>query len=112
MTAFEEGLGALPPDLPVQALVIRGPARRVMVAVVNREVDVLVVGAGRHGPLHRAWYSSIPHHALAHSTCTVITVPPSPLAAEAGRIRSGRRWRRALRDGANGLEDQHHAPAP
>lgn len=100
LTAFDEGLGALPADLPTRPLVIRGPAKLVMVAVADRDNDLLVVGAGRHGPLHRAWYGSVPHHALTHARCAVITVPPSRLAAEAGRRWSGPRLRRAPRDAA------------
>jgi nucleotide-binding universal stress UspA family protein len=112
LTAFDEGLGALPPDLPVRPLVIRGPARRVMVAVADRDNDVLVVGATRRGPLHRAWYGSVPHYALAHAPCTVITVPPSELAQAARRPWSGLRLRRAPRDAAPVLEQQHRALAP
>jgi nucleotide-binding universal stress UspA family protein len=112
LNAFDEGLGALPPDLPTQPLVIRGPAKRVMVAVAERDNDLLVVGAGHRGFLHRAWYGSVPRYVLAHAPCAVITVPPSQLATEARRSWSGPRLRRAPRDGAAALETRRTGPRP
>jgi nucleotide-binding universal stress UspA family protein len=111
LTAFDEGLGALPPDLSVQPLVIRGPAGRVMVAVADREGDLLVVGTGRRGIVHRTLYGSVPRYALAHAQCAVIAVPPSPLAAQARRMWSGLRLRRAPRDGAAVIEQHHRTHA-
>ena len=112
IAAFDEGLGTLPYNLPTQPRVVRGPARRVMVATADRDNDLLVVGAGQHGPLHRAWYGSVSRYALAHARCAVIAVPPSPLAVEAHRMLSGLRLRRAPRNGAGALTVTRHEPRP
>ena len=89
-TAFEEGLGALPSDLEVTPLVVRGPAGAVLTAVANRPSDLLVVGAGRRGLLRHALHASTTRECLAHAQCAVLAVPPSSLALEADRTRSGR----------------------
>jgi nucleotide-binding universal stress UspA family protein len=102
MTAFDEGLGAAPENLPTLPQVVRGPAGRVLVAVADHDDDLLVVGRSRRGRLHRAWYGSPPQYCLTHAACTVILVPPSELARELTGVRSGlRRWRRVTGGIAN-----------
>jgi nucleotide-binding universal stress UspA family protein len=112
IAAFDEGLGALPYNLPTQPRVIRGPARRVMVATADQDNDLLIIGTGRHGPLHRAWYGSVSRYALAHARCAVIAVPPSPLDVEVHRMLSGLRLRRAPRNGAGALDIPRREPRP
>jgi nucleotide-binding universal stress UspA family protein len=87
LTAFEEGLGGPPEDLPTQPMIVRGPAGQVLVAVCDREGDLLVVGHSHRGHLHRAWYGSAPEYCLKHADCAVIVVPPSRLSRDIERVR-------------------------
>ena len=48
--AFDRGLGGLPADLSIEALVVRGPAGPVLVDCAKDPDDLLVVGTGRRGP--------------------------------------------------------------
>ncbi|WP_320780039.1 universal stress protein, partial [Streptomyces sp. CRN 30] len=70
-----------------------------LVATADREDDLLVVGAGRRGPLRRALRPSVSRHVLAHAVCPVLAVPPSPLlgALEAAHRRDF--WRLPLDTG-------------
>ena len=47
--AFDMGLGGLPEDLSIEALVVRGPAGPVLVECADDPDDLLVVGTGRRG---------------------------------------------------------------
>ncbi len=49
--------------------------------IAEDEQDVLVVGAGRRRRLHRVLRPSVSRYCLAHTTCPVLAVPPSPLDA-------------------------------
>ncbi|MET9877594.1 universal stress protein [Actinacidiphila glaucinigra] len=66
-------------DLHVDGLAISGrSAGETLVRIAQREGDLLVVGAGRRrrrGP----WRSPVARYCLAHASCPVLTVPPSPL---------------------------------
>ena len=95
LSAFDEGLGGPPEELPTQPTIVRGPAGRVLVAVADREGDLLVVGCSRRSWLHRAYYGSPPQYCLKHAGCSVIVVPPSRLAREVEPLpSSARMWRR------------------
>ncbi|MGW5640037.1 universal stress protein [Streptomyces sp. NPDC003832] len=67
--------------LPGQALITRGVPGPALVRIADRDTDVLVIGAGRRGRLRRALGPSVSRHCLAHATCPVLAVPPSPLQA-------------------------------
>lgn len=99
LTAFDEGLGGPPEDVPTRPLVVRGRAGQVLVAAADRADDLLVVGESRRGRLHRAWYGSAPTYCLAHAHCAVIVVPPSRLARELDRTRFRPTWTVAQRPG-------------
>ena len=47
--AFDMGLGGLPEDLTIEALVVRGPAGPVLVECADDPDDLLVIGTGRRG---------------------------------------------------------------
>ena len=79
-TAIELALGTVPDGLPVEPLVLRGDAGRVLVRVADSEDDLLVVGAGRRGALGRMTSCRVSRYCLAHATCPVVAVPPSALA--------------------------------
>ena len=94
LTAFDEGLGGPPEQLPTEPMIVRGPAGRVLVSVADRASDLLVVGCSHRSWLHRAYYGSPPRYCLTHAACTVTVVPPSTLTREVQRLRSSpRRWR-------------------
>jgi nucleotide-binding universal stress UspA family protein len=78
-TAFDEALGGLPADLHVEPVVARGDAGAVLVDEALGESDLLVVGTGRRGRLHRAMHKSTGRYCLAHAHCPVVAVPPSPM---------------------------------
>jgi nucleotide-binding universal stress UspA family protein len=94
LTAFDEGLGAAPQDLQVEPRVVRGRAGRVLVALAERENDLLVLGESHRGRLHRAWYGCAPRYCLAHAHCAVILISPSDLVLELGQERFLPAWRK------------------
>jgi nucleotide-binding universal stress UspA family protein len=83
--AFDEALGGVPGDLPVQARVERGDAGPVLVDVADQTSDLLVIGTGRRHPVSRALRRSVGRYCLAHATCPVLAVPPSALMDEMQR---------------------------
>ena len=108
LNAFDEALGGPPEELPTQPMIVRGSVGRVLVAIADRESDLLVVGCTRRGWLHRACYGSPPRHCLKHAACTVIVVPPTRLAQEVERQRSGPRlWRRPAGGDASQISGRH-----
>lgn len=89
LRAFDEGLGGLPARQRAQPMIVRGPAGRVLVALADEADDLLVVGAGRRGALHRAWSGSVSRYCLRHASCPVATAAPSrPVEQFAGRFRT------------------------
>jgi nucleotide-binding universal stress UspA family protein len=80
--AFDAALGGPPPDLPMEPVVMRGDAGRILVVAASREDDLLVVGAGRRGALTRLLRGQVGRYCLAHAACPVLVVPPSELAQE------------------------------
>lgn len=80
--AFDAALGGLPTDLPMEPVVMRGDASRILVLAASREDDLLVVGAGRRGVLTRPLRHRVGRYCLAHAACPVLIVPPSELAQE------------------------------
>ena len=80
--AFDMGLGGLPDDLSVEALVVRGPTGPVLVDCADDPDDLLVIGTGRRG-LRRVAGRSVSRYCVAHARCPVVAVPPSALMEEA-----------------------------
>lgn len=78
--AFEEGLGAVPIDIDCEPQLMRGPAGPALVSIADRPDDLIVIGSGRHGALHRFTHSHIANYCIAHATCCIFVVPPPPLA--------------------------------
>jgi hypothetical protein len=52
----------------------------VLVHVACEPDDILVVGAGRRGPLAHAVACRVSRYCLAHAKCLVLAVPPPALA--------------------------------
>ncbi len=96
--AFDEALGGVPGDLPVQLRVERGDTGPVLVDVASRPGDLLVIGTGRRHPVSRALRKSVGRYCLAHAGCPVLAVPPSRLMdeMERGLLPWSRRRRHAV----------------
>ena len=83
--AFDEALGGVPGDLPVQQHVVRGDTGPVLVDAADQPGDLLVIGTGRRNRVSRALRRSVGRYCLAHATCPVLAVPPSALMDEMRR---------------------------
>ncbi|KQX67629.1 MULTISPECIES: universal stress protein [unclassified Streptomyces] len=77
--ALREVFGGDGSALRTRPLIARGTPGPALVGTADREDDLLVIGAGRRGLLHRALWPSTARHCLARATCPVLAVPPSPL---------------------------------
>jgi nucleotide-binding universal stress UspA family protein len=98
-TALQAAFGGLPPELPIEAQVIRGEPGRSLVDLADQPGDLLVVGTGRQSAIGRMIHGHVSRYCLAHAGCPVLAVPPSPLNREIGGL-GLRAWalrRRALR---------------
>ncbi|MEU7576379.1 universal stress protein [Streptomyces sp. NPDC041068] len=84
------------PGIPLNALLARGTPGRALVETADREDDLLVVGAGHRGHLHRALHPSVSRYCLAHADCPVLAVPPSPLEADLAAAHRLNVWRLRL----------------
>jgi nucleotide-binding universal stress UspA family protein len=108
LAALDSAWGGTPLGLSVRRVVARGEAGRVLVDMADAAEDLLVVGAGGRGLLTRPWHGQVARYCLAHASCPVLAVPPSPLAAQ---TRGLRRWSfRRARLGADQLlgQDPQH----
>jgi nucleotide-binding universal stress UspA family protein len=72
--------GQVPDDPMIEPHVERGPAGRVLMNLARRPDDLLVVGAGRRGPLDRMAGARVSRYCVAQAQCPALTVPPSALA--------------------------------
>lgn len=78
--AFDEGLGGVPVDVHCELVIIRGETGPALVEVADRHSDLLVVGTGRRGRFGRLLHARVAAHCAANARCTVVAVPPPPLA--------------------------------
>ncbi|MEK2472631.1 universal stress protein [Streptomyces noursei] len=60
---------------------VRAPAGMALVACAARDTDVLVVGDGGHGSLHRLLHGSVSRYCLRHAHCPVLLVHSADDAA-------------------------------
>lgn len=88
--SIDAALGGPPEDLDMWPVVVRGNTGEVLVSLASRPDDVLVIGAGRRGALARIGHGQVARYCVAHASCPVIAIPPSPLERYAAR------WPRAL----------------
>jgi nucleotide-binding universal stress UspA family protein len=77
--------GGMPADVPTSLIVARGPTGRILVGLGERDDDVLVVGAGRRGPLARLGHGRVVRYCLTHARCPVLAIPPASLERYARR---------------------------
>jgi nucleotide-binding universal stress UspA family protein len=78
--AIDLAFGCVPEDVAFEADVLRGEPGHVLVGVACHRGDVLVIGAGRRGPLAHAMSCRISRYCLARAECPVVAVPPPALA--------------------------------
>ncbi|MEU3985618.1 universal stress protein [Streptomyces sp. NPDC026672] len=90
-SVLDDVFGGSGPGVPMRALVIRGTPGRALVETAARDTDVLVVGAGRRG-WHRAFSGHVSRYCLAHATCPVLAVPPSPLESDLSAAHRRNTW--------------------
>ena len=81
-TAIELAIGGAPDDIEFCPAIVRGEPGQVLTELSAHPGDVLVIGAGRHGPLRRMLACRIVRYCLGHACCPIVAVPPSPLAEE------------------------------
>jgi nucleotide-binding universal stress UspA family protein len=78
--AIDLALGGIPENVCFESDVVRGDPGDVLVGMACHTDDLLVIGAGRRGPVARALTCRVSRYCLAHARCPVIAVPPSELA--------------------------------
>jgi nucleotide-binding universal stress UspA family protein len=83
--------GMVPDDRRIQPQVRRGPAGWVLVSFASSPGDVLVVGRGRSGALHRVSGRWVSRYCAARARCPVVLVPPPELTRPPGLRRTA--WR-------------------
>lgn len=86
-TAFDEGLGGLPPDVDCVLLAAPGHPGRALLAIADRANDVLVLGSARRRHLGLP-KPRVAEYCVTHAACSVLTAPPPPLLlAPSRRVR-------------------------
>jgi nucleotide-binding universal stress UspA family protein len=78
--AIDLAFGGVPNDVAFEPAVVRGLPGPVLTGTARRPGDLLVIGAGRRGPLARALSCNVSRYCLAHAACPVVAVPPPALA--------------------------------
>ncbi|MBT2386053.1 universal stress protein [Streptomyces sp. ISL-11] len=82
--ACDHALGGLPHDLPCAPVVARGQAGPLLVEAADADGDLLVVGGGSHGALHRLLVGSVSRYCLRHAPGPVLVVPPRSATGAGG----------------------------
>ncbi|MFG2630451.1 universal stress protein [Streptomyces sp. NPDC048473] len=96
LAALRTAFGDAGPGVPFQGLVARGKPGYALVETADRADDLLVIGAGCRGRMHRALFPSAARYCVAHAACPVLAVPPSPLQSEITSVRRRISWRLPL----------------
>ncbi|ANZ13878.1 universal stress protein UspA-like protein [Streptomyces noursei ATCC 11455] len=72
--ACQEAFGTVGNGARMLLRTVRAPAGMALVACAAGDTDVLVVGDGGHGPLHRLLHGSVSRYCLRHAHCPVLLV--------------------------------------
>ncbi|MFJ8311557.1 MULTISPECIES: universal stress protein [unclassified Streptomyces] len=96
LQALDTAFGSTGPGVPMAGLVVLGTPGAALLEAACRPGDLLVVGAGPRGRLRRALRPSVARYCLAHATCPVLAVPPSPLQDEIDALQRRITWRMPL----------------
>jgi nucleotide-binding universal stress UspA family protein len=102
--AWDDAMGGVPADVHVFLRAERGRPGWVLTGLATLDTDLIVVGAGRSGPLRRLTHRSVARYCVARAECRVLVVPPPPLARDLDH--GVLRHRRAVHDL---LDDRHLA---
>ena len=78
--AVDLALGGPPDDVACTPKVVRSEPAQALTLMATEPGDLLVVGAGRRGPVRRMARCHVARYCLAHATCPVVAVPPPELA--------------------------------
>jgi len=92
--SIDLAIGGPPADIEFSPVVVRGEAGQVLTEVAAQPDDVLVIGAGRHGLLHRLLGCRVSRYCLGHACCPLVAVPPSQLTDDVRGLRGWLRTRR------------------
>jgi nucleotide-binding universal stress UspA family protein len=102
-SAWDDAIGGVPADHPVHLIVERGRPGWVLGGLADQDDDLIVVGAGRSGRLHRATHHSVARYCVARAHRQVLVVPPPALARQLGHgVLPALRHRRGMHDLLNG----------
>jgi nucleotide-binding universal stress UspA family protein len=82
-TALFAVWGEDPCDNRIDPRVEQGPPGLILVSVACQPGDLLVVGTGRRGPLHRMAGRQVTRYCATRAPCPVILVPPPDLTRQA-----------------------------
>jgi nucleotide-binding universal stress UspA family protein len=85
--AIHLALGGQPDGLEFSPEIVKGEAGYALTQIAREPGDLLVISAGRQGPLRRLTGGHVARYCLAHAACPVIAVPPAEIAAEAHGLR-------------------------
>lgn len=96
LTQLDAAFGGAGPGVPLRPLLVRGSPGRALVAVADRDDDLLIVGTGSRRWPSRVLWPSVARHCVAHASCPVLAVPPSPLERELDSVRRRIAWRLPL----------------
>lgn len=87
--AFDEAFGGCPPDVDLQAQLVRGAPGPALVQAAGSTEDLLIVGSSQRRVLRRRMHGPTARYAIRHAACAVLLVPPPALLRHAGSV--GRR---------------------
>jgi hypothetical protein len=86
LTALDTAFGDAGPGVAYRGLVVRGTPGRALVETADRIDDLLVVGPGCRGTVHRSLFPPVARYCLAHAVCPAPALPPSPLSRELASV--------------------------
>ncbi|GHB31574.1 hypothetical protein GCM10010331_17780 [Streptomyces xanthochromogenes] len=93
LETIDDAFGIAGPGVAMEGLVVLGTPGSALLSVADRPDDLLVVGAGTRGWFRRALRPSTARYCLAHASCAVLAVPPSPLQDELATVHWRNTWR-------------------
>jgi nucleotide-binding universal stress UspA family protein len=101
----ETAWGGMPSEVETRLVVSRGMAGEVLADIAGGEDDLLILGAGRRGPLAWLGRGRVTRYCLAHATCPVLGVPPAALESLAGHGLTGHALRHRNLNAADVVTD-------
>ncbi|MFI9269337.1 universal stress protein [Kitasatospora sp. NPDC052896] len=92
LAAVTEAFPTGDPGVPLECVAVRGEPGVVLVGAADRSDDLLVVGAGRPGPLCRLLRPSVTSYCVRRAGCPVLTVPRLALQRELAEVQRRNTW--------------------